>query len=143
MDACVTSTTGKEIDPTGVAVAAHYNKHPSGVETIEITRHMCNNLGNAMKYIWRLEDKEGPLKNAKKALWYINDELNYFQPLAILPEPEALVIINPLMRDVLSFTNDKGQREAMRYIYLANLTRDRYYFLQAHIYVSRLIAIHG
>jgi len=31
----------------------HYNKHPSGVECIDIVEHMSFNLGNAVKYIWR------------------------------------------------------------------------------------------
>jgi hypothetical protein len=31
----------------------HYTVHPSGIETIQVTRHMNFNLGNAMKYIWR------------------------------------------------------------------------------------------
>ncbi len=30
----------------------HYNKHPSGIECIQITEHMCFNLGNAVKYIY-------------------------------------------------------------------------------------------
>lgn len=30
----------------------HYNTHPSGIECIDITRHMGFNLGNAMKYIY-------------------------------------------------------------------------------------------
>jgi len=31
----------------------HYNRHPSGVECIQITEHMNFNLGNAVKYICR------------------------------------------------------------------------------------------
>ena len=31
----------------------HYNCHPSGIECIEIVRHMDFNLGNVLKYIWR------------------------------------------------------------------------------------------
>jgi hypothetical protein len=35
------------------------------------------NLGNAMKYLWRagLKDGEDELKDLKKAIWYINREL--------------------------------------------------------------------
>lgn len=55
----------------------HYNNHPSGVECIEITRHMGFNLGNAVKYIWRdgLKDCDVPVQDLKKAVWYINDEI--------------------------------------------------------------------
>lgn len=52
----------------------HYTSHPSGVECIQITRHMSFTLGNAMKYIWRADLKNG-LEDLKKAQWYINDEI--------------------------------------------------------------------
>ena len=35
----------------------HYTAHPSGVECIEITEHMSFCLGNAVKYIWRADEK--------------------------------------------------------------------------------------
>ena len=31
----------------------HYTSHPSGVECIDITRHYCFSIGNAIKYLWR------------------------------------------------------------------------------------------
>ena len=52
----------------------HYTNHPSGVECIQITEHMNFNLGNAMKYIWRNEGKNG-IEDLKKAAWYINREI--------------------------------------------------------------------
>lgn len=52
----------------------HYTNHPSGVECIQITRHMGFNLGNAIKYIWRADLKNG-LEDLKKAEWYIKDEI--------------------------------------------------------------------
>jgi len=54
---------------------SHYTSHPSKVECIEITRHMGFNLGNAMKYIWRADLKNGAIEDLKKAQWYIQDEL--------------------------------------------------------------------
>lgn len=56
----------------------HYNSHPSGVECIEITRHMSFNLGNAMKYLWRngLKDGTPDIEDLEKAIWYIRDEIN-------------------------------------------------------------------
>ena len=53
----------------------HYTAHPSGVECIEITRHMGFNLGNAIKYIWRCDLKDDAIEDLKKALWYIQDEI--------------------------------------------------------------------
>jgi hypothetical protein len=52
----------------------HYTKHPSGVECIQITEHMNFNLGNAMKYIWRADLKNG-LEDLRKAQWYIKREI--------------------------------------------------------------------
>jgi hypothetical protein len=53
----------------------HYTSHPSGIECIQITRHMGFNLGNAMKYIWRADLKNG-LEDLEKAKWYIQDEID-------------------------------------------------------------------
>ena len=54
---------------------AHYTNHPSGVECITITEHMCFNLGNALKYIWRADLKNDAIEDLQKASWYINREL--------------------------------------------------------------------
>lgn len=53
----------------------HYTAHPSGVECIEITEHMGFCLGNAMKYIWRADLKVDAVEDLKKAIFYINREL--------------------------------------------------------------------
>ena len=54
----------------------HYTVHPSGIECIQITRHMGFNLGNAIKYIWRCDLKKDAIEDLKKAIWYIQDEIN-------------------------------------------------------------------
>lgn len=53
----------------------HYNSHPSGIECIEVTRHMNFNLGNAIKYIWRAGLKDDYVEDLEKAIWYLNDEI--------------------------------------------------------------------
>lgn len=53
----------------------HYTSHPSGVECIQITRHMGFNLGNALKYIWRADLKGAAVEDLKKAVFYLNDEI--------------------------------------------------------------------
>lgn len=60
---------------------AHYRKHPSGIECIEVTRHMNFNIGNAMKYIWRHMDKGDPIENLRKAQWYLADEITRLESL--------------------------------------------------------------
>lgn len=55
----------------------HYNSHPSGVECITVTEHMNFNLGNAVKYIWRVGLKsEDPVTDLEKARWYIDREID-------------------------------------------------------------------
>lgn len=55
----------------------HYTSHPSGVEALQITRHMNFNLGNAMKYIWRagIKSEDKHLEDLEKAIFYIQDEI--------------------------------------------------------------------
>lgn len=52
----------------------HYNSHPSGIECIQVVEHMNFNIGNAIKYLWRTDHKNG-LEDLKKAAWYINREI--------------------------------------------------------------------
>jgi hypothetical protein len=61
--------------PDQVNHPKHYTSHPSGVECIEITRHMGYNLGNAVKYIWRCDLKRDAIEDLRKAIWYLQDEL--------------------------------------------------------------------
>lgn len=37
----------------------HYMAHPSGVECVTIAEHYGFNIGNAIKYLWRSEHKNG------------------------------------------------------------------------------------
>jgi hypothetical protein len=53
----------------------HYTSHPSGIECIQITRYMSFNIGNAVKYLWRVDQKDNAIEDLEKAVWYINDEI--------------------------------------------------------------------
>lgn len=55
----------------------HYTSHPSGVECIDVVRHMGFNLGNVVKYLWRagIKDQTAELQDLKKAAWYLADEI--------------------------------------------------------------------
>lgn len=57
----------------------HYRYHPSGVECIEVTRHMSFNIGNAVKYLWRAGHKNDILEDLRKAAWYVQDEIRRLQ----------------------------------------------------------------
>jgi hypothetical protein len=54
----------------------HYTQHPSGVECIDVTEHMGFCLGNAVKYIWRADLKNDAIEDLRKAIWYIEREIN-------------------------------------------------------------------
>ena len=53
----------------------HYTNHPSGIEAIQVTRHMNFNLGNAIKYIWRAGQKGDAIQDLQKAIFYLQDEI--------------------------------------------------------------------
>ena len=53
----------------------HYCSHPSGVACIQITEHMSFLMGNAMKYLWRADLKNG-LEDLQKASFYIQREID-------------------------------------------------------------------
>lgn len=55
----------------------HYKASPSGVECIEVVRHMNFNRGNAVKYIWRAGEKDcsREIEDLQKARWYLDDEI--------------------------------------------------------------------
>lgn len=56
---------------------AHYTSHPSGIECIQVTEHFNFCIGNAIKYLWRngLKDGNSNIQDLKKAVWYINREI--------------------------------------------------------------------
>lgn len=62
---------------------SHYTSHPSGVECIDITRHYCFDIGNAIKYLWRaglkkeegISDRDKEIEDLEKAVWYIKDHI--------------------------------------------------------------------
>lgn len=62
-------------EPDMVNHPPHYTTHPSGVECIQITEHMGFNLGNAVKYIWRADEKGNSIQDLEKARWYVEREI--------------------------------------------------------------------
>lgn len=61
--------------PDAVHRPAHYTAHPSGVECIEIVKHMNFCLGNAVKYIWRAGLKADAVEDLQKAREYLDIEI--------------------------------------------------------------------
>lgn len=53
----------------------HYTSHPSGIEVIEITRHMGFCLGNVVKYALRCDLKRDAVEDLRKAIKYLEFEI--------------------------------------------------------------------
>lgn len=66
---------------------SHYNRHPSGVECIDIIEHFSHNVGAAVKYLWRAGLKPGAseIDDLRKAAWYIQREITRLSPPAEEP----------------------------------------------------------
>lgn len=62
---------------------SHYTSHPSGIECIEIVRHMSFNRGNSIKYTWRAGDKGNEIEDLEKAIWYLKDEVERLKKIAV------------------------------------------------------------
>lgn len=71
---------------------AHYTNGPKHstcgdpIECIDITESLNFNVGNAMKYLWRHEDKGAPLQDLRKATWYIQREIDRLNKLEQVPK---------------------------------------------------------
>lgn len=73
-----TSRSGQKMKkptPDTVNHPKHYVSSPSGVECITVIEHMSFCLGNAIKYIWRADEKGNALEDLRKAAWYIAREI--------------------------------------------------------------------
>ena len=67
----------------------HYTAHPSGVECIQVTEHMNFCLGNAIKYLWRADLKHDAIEDLKKAVWYVNREIERREALSVTTSTKA------------------------------------------------------
>ncbi len=57
----------------------HYTTHPSGIEAITICIHENFCIGNALKYLLRHQKKGEPVQDLRKAIWYIEREIDRLQ----------------------------------------------------------------
>ena len=60
--------------PSQVNHPNHYNQGNieciDALDDIGLGRDFC--IGSALKYLWRYKDKENPVQDLEKAVWYIN-----------------------------------------------------------------------
>lgn len=60
--------------------AQHYNSHKSGIEAIDICRHLTGDWFNAFKYVFRADHKNGR-QDIEKALYYAKDAVKHCLPI--------------------------------------------------------------
>lgn len=70
---------------------SHYTSHPSGIERLQITRGLPFTLGNAVKYVWRADLKNG-LEDLRKASFYLQDWMDQEGDHAVIPERVASLL---------------------------------------------------
>ena len=88
-------TNGVKDDP--VDHPAHYcttDLFYVKAECIQVTQLLSFSLGNVIKYIWRLGNKDNAEQEAKKACWYLDNAFKY--PVETGRESEALGILSVL-----------------------------------------------
>jgi len=80
-DVIENTTQGYKVKEDVVHNPSHYTSHPSGIECIDIVKHMNFPLGSAMKYIWRAGLKDDKVLDLRKAKEYIDIELKRLEGL--------------------------------------------------------------
>ena len=55
---------------------AHYTDNTKPCECIEVTEYHSFCVGNAIKYVWRHNDKGRPVEDLSKARWYVQREID-------------------------------------------------------------------
>lgn len=57
----------------------HYTNQVRGVEAWDVLKYFPYLRGNAMKYLWRAGDKDDIIQDLRKALAYINKEIEMIE----------------------------------------------------------------
>ena len=65
----------KTTDHDPVNNPKHYCSSPSNVECIQVAEHLSFCMGNAIKYLWRAGEKGDFEQDCRKAIWYIEREI--------------------------------------------------------------------
>lgn len=60
------------MEPNYVDNPKHYVS-ASGVECIDVVKHLPYALGSAFKYVWRFREKWNPEEDLAKAIWYLRE----------------------------------------------------------------------
>ena len=91
---------------------SHYNKHPSMLEPIIVCRHLSGDLANFFKYTVRYLEKEKPIEDLKKCIYYLDD---YKSSYMCINENVQKDVLNKILKFIVFEEN--------------NLIRQSWYFL--------------
>ena len=76
----------------------HYNT--GSIECISIVRNMGFDLGNAVKYLWRAESRNG-IEDLEKAIWYLNDiKEHYYLRGMFHYVPVDVEVVTEIVKDI-------------------------------------------
>lgn len=103
----------------------HYGKGRFGIECITLTRHLTFCAGNAVKYIWRWQEKGG-LEDLEKAIVYLGWAHDDGVP-AILPGSRLLV------QRMVAYYIEPAISPAEAYSAIPLVVVDRFDSAQAHL----------
>jgi hypothetical protein len=108
----------------------HYTNHPSGVKCIEITMCLTNGVANAVKYVWRSNEKhETPDIDIGKAIEYLRFELREFEEINTRCRQRPICLdyqtgrASGLLEHVISFEPNRSSAQFYRHIRAAIWSR--------------------
>ena len=94
-----------------------YYRQGSGVECIDVVRHLPFSQGNAMKYVWRAGYKNDIKQDLDKALWYVNDCIAHKSAVSIIDSPTEA----ELLTDHCQYLREQGDTIRMSTLWLLGL----------------------
>ncbi len=95
----------------------YYKNNQSKIECIEITRNISFCRASAIKYLWRIGQKDLTENELKKALWYLRDELQHNANIRYTNE-KAKFLLNKM--DTLALYQDENTRQLFFNIVFGN-----------------------
>lgn len=100
----------------------HYNSHPSGIEAIDVAEGMTFNIGNILKYLWRMGHKDAQSIDMKKAIWYARREIDLRKRIKKDPLNEDMSV--GMMKFVVNQETDPFRKEVLNLVWGAAVDAD-------------------
>ena len=99
------------------AINPAYYRQGSGVECIDVVRHLTFSQGNAMKYVWRAGNKNDIKQDLEKALWCVNDCIAQKSAVPIIDSHTEASLLN----DHCQYLLEQGDTIRMSTLWLLGL----------------------